>query len=226
MTRDLGPAPLHRCCVVWLLATGVLASLAIVLAPSLGRAPDLATGPFEEALVVACEGVILGCGTWFWAVTSVVVLDAARGRAGPRSGVPAGLRRVLLSACGVALLGSLTVPAHTAPEGSATGDRAAPGAALVHGLPLPDRATAAGHVGLLVARHARAVRQQPGEDVRTTLVRPGDTLWGLAVRDLPAGVSDAAIARRWQEIYRANRTVIGADPDLIHPHQRLRLPRR
>ena len=226
MTRDLGSAPLHRCCVVWLLVSGALAALAITLAPGLRRAPGLTTGPFDEALVVACEAAILACGTWLWAVTSVVALDAARGRAGHRPGVPAGLRRALMSACGAALLGSLAVPAHTAPVGPATGDRPGPGASLVHGLPLPDRATAAGHLSLLVARHARETRRQPDEDVGSALVRPGDTLWDLAVRDLPPGAGDVAITRRWQEIYRANRSAIGADPDLIHPHPRLRLPRR
>ena len=226
MTRDLGSAPLPRCCVVWFLVTGALGSLASVLVPGLLRAPDLTTGPFDKALVVACEAVILACGTWVWAVTSVVVLDAARGRDGHRRGVPAGLRRAVLAACGAALLGSLCVPAHSAQPATTTGDRPGPGAALVHGLPLPDRATAAGHVGRLVARHAAEAARRPGEDRRSTVVRPGDTLWGLAARDLPPGAGDAAITLRWQEIYRANQGVIGADPDLIQPHQRLRLPRR
>ncbi len=36
----------------------------------------------------------------------------------------------------------------------------------------------------------------------------------------------SAVNDRWHRIYRANRAVIGADPDLIQPDQRLRLPRR
>lgn len=44
-------------------------------------------------------------------------------------------------------------------------------------------------------------------------VREGDTLSGIAVR---RGTS-------WQRIYAANRSVIGADPDLIVPGQRLAL---
>jgi LysM repeat protein len=49
----------------------------------------------------------------------------------------------------------------------------------------------------------------------TYTVRPGDTLSGIAVeRDLPGG---------WQRLYAANRTTVGADPDLILPGQQLDL---
>ena len=56
------------------------------------------------------------------------------------------------------------------------------------------------------------------------LVRPGDSLWSLAARDLPAGSPAALVTARWHAIYAANRSVIGPDPDLIVPGQRLRLP--
>jgi resuscitation-promoting factor RpfA len=57
------------------------------------------------------------------------------------------------------------------------------------------------------------------------VVAPGDTLWDIAARQLPTdGRSNAAIADHWQRIYAANRTVIGADPDLILPGMRLVLP--
>ena len=59
---------------------------------------------------------------------------------------------------------------------------------------------------------------------RVVVVRPGDTLWELTAAVLPSGASDAVIADRWPHLYRLNRTVIGADPDLIFPGQRLRLP--
>ena len=55
-------------------------------------------------------------------------------------------------------------------------------------------------------------------------MRPGDTLWSLAARDLPADSPDAAITARWHAIYAANRSLIGPDPDVIVPGQRLRLP--
>lgn len=49
------------------------------------------------------------------------------------------------------------------------------------------------------------------------LVAEGDTLWGLAERELGSGA-------RYTEIFAANREVI-EDPDLIFPGQKLRIPR-
>ena len=48
-------------------------------------------------------------------------------------------------------------------------------------------------------------------------VHDGDSLWSIADEHLGAG-------DRWPEIYALNRSVVGADPDLIRPAQRLRLP--
>jgi hypothetical protein len=56
-------------------------------------------------------------------------------------------------------------------------------------------------------------------------VEPHDTLWGIAAAQLvPADRSATKIHRYWQQVYRANRRVIGADPDLIHPGTRLDVP--
>jgi LysM domain len=57
------------------------------------------------------------------------------------------------------------------------------------------------------------------------VVEVGDTLWDIAAaRLVPAERSAANIDRYWRQIYRANRAVIGADPDLLHPGTRLRVP--
>ncbi|MBT8212286.1 MAG: LysM peptidoglycan-binding domain-containing protein [Acidimicrobiia bacterium] len=59
------------------------------------------------------------------------------------------------------------------------------------------------------------------------VVAPGDSLWAIASRHLDArGLpsSDADVNRFWRDIYGANRAVIGCDPDLIHPGQRLVVP--
>jgi len=56
-------------------------------------------------------------------------------------------------------------------------------------------------------------------------VESGDTLWDIAATHLtPTLRSPARIQRYWQQIYRANRPAIGADPDLIHPRTRLEVP--
>ncbi|MER6026188.1 transglycosylase family protein [Streptomyces sp. NPDC001851] len=74
-----------------------------------------------------------------------------------------------------------------------------------------------------VVRHAhpgRAVpRSRGGADGRTGTVYTvhyGDTLSGVA--------RQADVAGGWQRLYDANRNVIGPDPDVICPGQRLILP--
>ena len=53
-------------------------------------------------------------------------------------------------------------------------------------------------------------------------VESGDTLWVIAAAHLePESRSAATINRYWQQVYRANRSVVGADPDVIHPGTRL-----
>ena len=55
-------------------------------------------------------------------------------------------------------------------------------------------------------------------------VLPGDTLWDIARKVLET-TDMRAIARYWPLLHRANRDVIGADPNLIRPGQVLILPR-
>ncbi len=53
------------------------------------------------------------------------------------------------------------------------------------------------------------------------VVRPGDTLWGLAEQQLQAetGVppTDAQVAQEWPSWWQANREAVGHDPDLLRP---------
>ena len=68
------------------------------------------------------------------------------------------------------------------------------------------------------SRSAPGYRAQAGEHT----VQAGDTLWDIAAAHLvPAERSTVTIHRYWQQVYRANRPVVGADPDLIHPGTRL-----
>jgi len=61
--------------------------------------------------------------------------------------------------------------------------------------------------------------------VGTHTVRPGDTLWAIAAAHLPpTWRSPATIDRYWRQVYGANRSVVGPDPDLIHPGTRLLVP--
>ena len=57
-----------------------------------------------------------------------------------------------------------------------------------------------------------------GAEVSDYTVKAGDTLWDIAGARLPPSQRSAAtIQRYWPQVYRANRQVVGANPDLIHP---------
>jgi hypothetical protein len=55
-------------------------------------------------------------------------------------------------------------------------------------------------------------------------VHPGDSLWSIAADALGADASDARVASAWQRWYAANRLLIGPDPGLLRPGQRLQPP--
>ena len=190
------PAPLHRCLAVWLAATAVSAGLVTVLLP-VALTP---ASRFDELLVRTCAIAGSLVAAWLWVVTTAVAVEARRGRS--RVPVPAAVRRVLLASCGVAVVAGLAAPAGAAPRGDAPQTAVAVVADALAGLPLPDRP------------HGRAAAPRTGSSLT---VHPGDTLWSLAENHLGSG-------DRWPEIYALNRAVVGADPDVIQPAQRLRLP--
>lgn len=59
----------------------------------------------------------------------------------------------------------------------------------------------------------RPAKPAPAPNVGTYVVKPGDTLSGIA----------AVRGTSWPALYAKNRGVVGTDPDLIHPGQRLSL---
>ena len=136
MTRHDHPSRL-RCLLVWLLATGCGVALVPWLLAGVGPAAG-----FERALVdlMSLAGALACC--WLWLLTTLTAYDAARGRAArARAGVPAGVRRMVLAACGVALAsGGLALPAH-ADDGHAHPP-------VLAGLPVPYRPTTLSSLGL------------------------------------------------------------------------------
>jgi hypothetical protein len=228
MGDGTGVHALRRCLLVLLAVTGGVAALLGLLLPDLGtlvsagRGGALRAVAFDFVVVRIAELALAGCAVWLWATTVVVTADAVRGRSRARRGVPDGMRRLVVVACGLALAGGLATPAQA--EEPESGQRS--GRHLVEGLPLPDRATTTMHVSGVFARAAALHRRTSwGGLWRDVVVRPGDTLWELARRDLPRAADDQAVAERVRVIHTVNRAVIGADPDLIRPGQRLRLPR-
>lgn len=214
-----------RCWLVWLSSTLVLLLVLAWLRPDLPLAgqPRLGTtaagpaGPsFEMFLVRACAlAAGLAC-VWLWVLTTVVAVLAAQGRGRSRvPGLPRLWRHLVLTACGVALVGTGSA-AVAAPDGTPAHD-----GSVLAGLPYPDR-TGPDRTG--PDRTGPDRTGCPAEGL--LVVRAGDTLWELARRQLAPGADHAAITRAWHRLYARNRAVIGADPDLIHPHLRLRVPCR
>ncbi|MFK5633022.1 MULTISPECIES: LysM peptidoglycan-binding domain-containing protein [unclassified Ornithinimicrobium] len=59
---------------------------------------------------------------------------------------------------------------------------------------------------------------------QAVVVHRGDTLWDIAARHLGAQATDQDVAEAWPRWYAANRDLIGDDPDLVLPGQRLVVP--
>jgi nucleoid-associated protein YgaU len=240
MTRvRTAPASPGRCLLVWAVATAAAVAVVGVLLNDLAGAADAVRRgavdrhAFPVLLVWCSEAALVACACWWWVTATLVVRDAGSGCTRTRPGLPRPAARWLAAACGVAVLGSAGATAHA--TDAAPGPHAADttgtgtGASLLAGLPLPQRASTATRVSLMLVRYAerprvRSPHEEPRREQRVE-VRPGDTLWALAQRTLPPGATDAAVARRWPEIHALNRAVIGPDPDLIQPGQRLRLSR-
>ena len=183
-----------RCVAVWGAATVGATGM---VAWSL---PVALTGPgdsFATALVWGCAGAVALVTCWLWVVATVVTADALRGLATVRRGIPAGVRTALLVLGGAAIASGLASPVLAAGQGPA-------GPQVLAGLRLPERVAVG--TAAVAAPRVPAVR-----------VAPGDTLWDIAARRLGAGAS-------WPAIYALNRDVIGPDPGVITPGQRLVLP--
>lgn len=91
----------------------------------------------------------------------------------------------------------------------------------------PDRPAAAARRSDGGEAAVRLVTAAPHPERAVTdevVVRRGDTLWDIAARHLGANPSAAEVAAEWPRWFAANRDLIGPDPDLLVPGQRLRPP--
>jgi len=190
-----------RCVAVWgavtLGATGLVA----------GSLPVALAGPgesFDVALVWGCAVAVAAVTCWLWVAATVVTTDALRGLSTARRGIPAAVRTALLVLGGAAIAGGLASPAVAAGQGPV-------GPHVLAGLRLPERIAVGPAAGAPVASPVASPA------AREVQVASGDTLWDIAARRLGAGAS-------WPAIYALNRDVIGPDPGVITPGQRLALP--
>lgn len=238
-----GGSPIGRPLTVWLATTAALGAIGYLAIPLLGGTHP-GTDTFDELLVSCCAGVLMVLAGWFWLATTGVVAAVLTGRAHQRiAGCPDLVRRGILLACGLAVGGTMVVPAnaatgpaslHERPAGQPSsiiqaapptvlwaghGQARSPGqldSEALTGLVVPDRLAQPGH------RIESAPKGPPA--ATRHLVQAGDTLWDIAAANLPASATQAQVSRYWHSVYSANLAVIGADPDLIRPGQLLELP--
>jgi len=69
---------------------------------------------------------------------------------------------------------------------------------------------------------------EPTPDRQDHVVAVGDSLWSIACQTLRQRLhrepSSSEVDSYWRTIYATNRQLVGDDPNLIHPGQRLVLP--
>ncbi len=93
--------------------------------------------------------------------------------------------------------------------------------ALAEGFRAP-RGASLGAAALVTAQPSRPSSPAVAEVV----VVSGDSLWSIAARHLGPGADAAEVAEAWPAWWDANRAVVGDDPDLLLPGQRLVVPSR
>jgi hypothetical protein len=226
--------PRCRLFVVTLLALVSLAAL-------LSTRPDFTSGVWsrgDDLALVAAWTIAVVTSAWLFVVTGgcLVALCLGRPRVARRlaPALPSGIRRVLEIAIVTACVALPALPAG-AVDGPrvfvATIDdqpvvREPVGVAPVESAPVPRanplplrRPAPAGTI------HATPPLVAPARVV----VRPGDNLWLIAraalEHDSAARVDDAAVARYWRDLIRANRSTLrSGDPSLVFPGEMITLP--
>ncbi|MBF5081409.1 LysM peptidoglycan-binding domain-containing protein [Quadrisphaera sp. INWT6] len=209
------------------------AQLATAVVTTALTGPLRAPGDLDEAVgLVAAVGAGAVLLTWTCgaAVTAAALAARAAGRTSARLDAlstaltPLLLRRVLAAAVGAAALGGVTGPALAAPAAAPPAATAAAAAEVPLTWPASPAPTPSASTPLSPTPTGPASAGGAPRGPREVVVASGDTLWGVAARSLPPGATAAEVAQTWPRWYRANRAVIGADPDLLRPGQRLLAP--
>lgn len=188
--------------------------------------------------------VVLGCAWLAWALagylavavaaTATAHLFGARGSVGRVVScvAPRGLRRlvnaaVTLGTTAAVISSTANAPAVAAPLAHVASNRLPDNTTSGSGSALdwPGLSAESPHrhhpnVGVVNGGHATPPKEPAGDIV----VEPGDTLWSIAARRLGPNASGSAITAAWHAWYAANRSVIGSNPSLIQPGQRLTPP--
>lgn len=212
-------------CLAWLTLVGAVAVLAH-LPGAAGRTAGRVAAVVTPTLVRRAVEALLGAS----ALAGVVTPGAAS--AGPPPAVTTSAVTVAPDHAPGASTAALAAPQPASQPAPAAPSADWPGR-LAPVLPTADwpaatpqrpaaQAPAAAHGH--VAAAAPGLVTAPARDTPTdasVVVRRGDTLWSIAASHLGRAATPAQVARAWPEWHRANREVIGADPDRLRPGQRL-----
>jgi resuscitation-promoting factor RpfA len=215
-----------------------LAALTL-LAPNWHDVGKTLSAPHERVAQIGADAavaVVVGALLWCAAVWLGIGLACALGRALPgafgrlagrvtAAMLPRAVLRLTAAAAGVAVTVA-PVAAHASPARTAQ--------STVQALPAPiwpndaarnnPPASPSAAPQAWRSPAAPAIPSSQHDGATSVTVRDGDSLWQIATRSEPATSTPAAIAAAWPRWYAANRVVIGADPDVIHPGQVLRAP--
>jgi nucleoid-associated protein YgaU len=178
--------------------------------------------------------------------TAAVAGVGSRVHAAALALAPGAARRVVSAAVGLVIAGAPVAAALPAHAGVARVVTAAhrwddahhtAGRVDLPAAPVPDRPAATVPTGWTPDRPVPAHRRSAQDEAATRLVtgpsraerrvadevvvRRGDSLWDIAARHLGPEATAAEVAVEWPRWHRANRAVIGPDPDLLAPGQRL-----
>lgn len=194
------------------------------------------TTEVDGVVLRACLAGLFVAAVWLalgLLVTAASTLPGALGSAAERVShllLPAVLRRVLAGAAG---LGVVLAPV-CASAGAQTISPGGPGVSTTASAPVPNPPTGTATLPAPLWPTAAAEpatpstpstpRSRPAPVPDRARVAPGDSLWLIAAHRLGDAATAADVARYWPRVYAHNRAVVGDDPALIHPGQRLTLP--
>ena len=180
-------------------------------------APSSVTAPLVALLALATWA----CGAWLLVVLAATWggrLPGLAGRAARRTAervAPGPVRTLVQVALGATVAASVL--------GGASSGLADERPAAVASYDWPGTTAGPTETGPAPAPSARPLPAGTRR-VAVVVVRPGDSLWAIAARDLGVGAPAARVARAWPRWWAANRDVLGDAPDLIHPGTRLDAP--
>jgi hypothetical protein len=194
-------------------------------------------GEFDKVVLVLAADVLWLVAVWLAVALLVASMNVLPGAAGRLAHIvsarllPPLLFRALVGATGASIALTSTAAASAAPPSAAAVRAAAvvahPGDIVVgwpddhvtavaepHSTPPSVPIQAPGNT----QAHVRARPDAPGprsDREQQVTVRSGDSLWAIAARRLRQDAAPDEIARSWPAWYSKNRSVIGANPDVI-----------